>query len=394
MEHITYNFNEMIDRSNTQSIKNDKLPPNSPEGTISMWIADMDFRCAQPIIDALHRRVDNGIFGYSAYDSASCKEATQGWFRRRFQWEVDTKDIFFCPGIVPAVAALVKLLAQPGEGVIIQRPVYYPFTNMIIGNGRQVVNNPLIYKDGDYTMDFADLEEKLADPANKALILCSPHNPVGRVWTPEELGQVVALAKKYDKWIISDEIHFDLVRRGVVHHPLTKLHPEYAHRIVVCTAPSKTFNVAGMQMSNIVITDKGLQEKWSQLLGKEMGLMSSNALAITALMAAYNEGEDWLEQVLDYLDGNFAYAKEYLAKHLPEAKVIDAQGTYLLWIDLNAYCGDTQKLEELMLQKAGLALDEGYIFGEEGAGFERINIACPRVTLEECLRRLCAALLD
>ena len=251
-----------------------------------------------------------------------------------------------------------------------------------------VVNNPLRYENGAYTMDYTDLEEKLSNPANKGMILCSPHNPVGRVWTEEELKQVIAIAQKYDKWIITDEIHCDLIRAGYTHTPLLKLCPEYKDRIIACTAPSKTFNLAGMQISNIIIPNAEYRGKWWQYTMNEVSITSASPFGITAMMAAYNESEDWLNQVNAYLDDNVAFMRQYLQEHLPEAHLVEPQGTYLVWVDLNAYCSDAKELERLMLEEAGVYFDEGYIFGEAGAGFERFNIACPRSILEKSLERM------
>ena len=253
---MKYNFDEVVDRKGTYSCKLDQMPEGAPSDALSVWVADMDFACAEPIIRALHERIDRKIFGYTIYDNEDLKHAVTGWFRRRYGWEVAKEDVFFSPGVVPALAFLLQALTSEGDGIIIQRPVYYPFTNKINGNNRKIFNSSLIYENGDYRMDYEDLEKKFADEAVKGMILCSPHNPVGRVWTVEELGRLVEIAKKYGKWIISDEIHMDLTRKGVVHTPLLKVAPKYADHIVVCTAPSKTFNLAGMQLSNIVIPNK------------------------------------------------------------------------------------------------------------------------------------------
>ena len=385
---MKYNFDEIIDRKNTDSIKIDILPVGSSPDSLPLWIADMDFTCAQPILNALHRCIERKIFGYTNYDNETCKDAVVNWFGRRFGWNIKKEDIFFSPGVVPAFAVLVNVLCEEGDGIIIQRPVYYPFTNKIKANNRKVVNNPLLYKDGKYTMDYADLEEKLKDPKTKGMIFCSPHNPVGRVWTEEELRKMVDLFKKYNKWIISDEIHCDLTRKGIVHTPLTKVAPDYADNIIVCTAPSKTFNLAGMQLSNIIITNKDYQNKWLDFIDRKISVSNCNPFGLTAMVAAYNESEEWLDQVRDYIDGNIAYIKNFIKVHFPKAKVVDTEGTYLMWIDFNGYCSDYKKLEEWMQKKAKVALDEGYIFGEEGIGFERINVASPRSVIEECMKRM------
>ena len=392
---MKYDFDQLIDRSGTQSLKWGSLlaKAESDFAPLSLSVADMDFPCAQPIIDALHRRVERQIFGYSDYNAPEVRAVVQHWYAQRFDWQINAEHIVFSPGVVPAIAFLIHALTAPGDGVIIQRPVYYPFTASIENSGRRVVNNPLRYEHGAYTMDYADLEQKLADPANKGLLLCSPHNPVGRVWTAEELRQVVELAQKYDKWIICDEIHSDLVRRGIQHQPLLKLCPDYAERIIVCTAPSKTFNLAGMQMSNIIIPNEQYRRKWQAITYNEFGIAMAGPMGIAAMMAAYTEGAGWLEQVLDYVDGNVEFTRQFLEQRLPKAHLVEPEGTYLLWIDLRAYCKDANELERKMLKEAGVVLDEGYIFGEEGIGFERINAACPRSVLQACLERMKSVLV-
>ena len=392
---MKYDFDQLIDRSGTQSLKWGSLlaKAESDFAPLSLSVADMDFPCAQPIIDALHRRVERQIFGYSDYNAPEVRAVVQHWYAQRFDWQINAEHIVFSPGVVPAIAFLIHALTAPGDGVIIQRPVYYPFTASIENSGRRVVNNPLRYEHGAYTMDYADLEQKLANPANKGLLLCSPHNPVGRVWTADELRQVVAIAQKYDKWIICDEIHSDLVRRGVQHQPLLKLCPDYAEHIIVCTAPSKTFNLAGMQMSNIIIPNEQYRRKWHAITYNEFGIAMAGPMGIAAMMAAYTEGAGWLEQVLDYVDGNVEFTRQFLEQRLPKAHLVEPEGTYLLWIDLRAYCKDANELERKMWKEAGVVLDEGYIFGEEGIGFERINAACPRSVLQACLERMKSVLV-
>lgn len=388
---IHYNFDEIIDRRGTFSLKWEYINyslPNAPADALPLWVADMDFPCAQPIIDALKDRIDHHIFGYSVHANETYYAAVIGWFKRRFDWEINPMDLFYSPGVVPAIGFLIDILSQEGDGIIIQPPVYYPFAAKINNYGRKVVPNLLCNQDGHYTMDFADLEAKLSRPENKGLILCSPHNPVGRVWRAEELQQVVKLCQKYAKWIISDEIHCDLIRAGENHLPLAKLCPEYKEHIFTCTAPSKTFNLAGMQLSNIIIHNDDIKKRWQQNVVQKVGLSSPNALAITAAIAAYNHGEDWLNQLNHYLDENIRFVTEFVKANLPKVKVTPCQGTYLMWLDFTAYGYDAPLLEKLMQQDAKIALDEGYIFGQGGEGFERINIACPRSILADCLNRI------
>ena len=389
---MKYNFDEIIDRSGTSATKMESLPKGCPDDALPLWVADMDFACAEPILKALHERIDKKIFGYTMYDTDECLGAVLNWYKKRYGWEEQKENLFFCGGIVSAYAVLLNLLTKEGEGVVIQRPIYYPFTMKANSNGRQIVDSPLIYADGNYTIDFDDLDKKMAEPNNKVLVFCSPHNPAGRVWTEEEIRKVVDICKKYDKWIICDEIHCDLLRCGMTFHPILKVAPDYADRIAVCTAPSKTFNLAGMKTSNIVIHNKELQAAWKELIGGKLSMNGAGTLGRTAMIAAYNEGEEWLEQLKEYLDGNFAYIDAFLKEHLPKAHMVPSEGTYLAWIDFNGYVdGDAEKLEEIMQKKARVALDEGYIFGDAGRGFERINIATPRSVVEDCMDRILKA---
>ena len=389
---MKYNFDEIIDRSGTSATKMESLPKGCPDDALPLWVADMDFACAEPILKALHERIDKKIFGYTMYDTDECLGAVLNWYKKRYGWEEQKENLFFCGGIVSAYAVLLNLLTKEGEGVVIQRPIYYPFTMKANSNGRQIVDSPLIYADGNYTIDFDDLDKKMAEPNNKVLVFCSPHNPAGRVWTEEEIRKLVDICKKYDKWIICDEIHCDLLRCGMTFHPILKVAPDYADRIAVCTAPSKTFNLAGMKTSNIVIHNKELQAAWKELIGGKLSMNGAGTLGLTAMIAAYNEGEEWLEQLKEYLDGNFAYIDAFLKVHLPKAHMVPSEGTYLAWIDFNGYVdGDAEKLEEIMQKKARVALDEGYIFGDAGRGFERINIATPRSVVEDCMDRILKA---
>lgn len=390
-----YNFDKVVDRIDTDSVKWDfrtNCSPKAQKDGLPLWIADMDFECADPIIKALHHRVDHKIFGYSSNNSDKYFDAFCNWYKRRFDWDIDRKSVVFSPGVVPAIALLVRVLTKPSEGVIIQKPVYYPFTNKIENNDRKVINNSLIYEDGTYKMDYEDLDKKASDPNNKVLILCSPHNPVGRVWSEEELKRVVEICKKHDVWIVADEIHSDLIRKEVKHTPLQLLCSDYKDKIVTCVAPSKSFNLAGMQLSNIIINNAELRKRYKHEIVATGGVSSPNPFAIVSAIAAYNESEDWLDELNDYLDKNVEFIKEFLLNNIPKAKLIYPEGTYLVWIDLNAFGLNEIDLEDLMFKKANVLLDEGYIFGKEGIGFERINAACPRSILKECLERIKKAL--
>lgn len=386
---MQYDFDEVVSREGTHSVKWEFIPPvegRTNAELLPLWVADMDFPCAAPILEALHGRVDRRIFGYSNARSRNYLDAVQAWFRERYQWHFDIDDIHLSPGVVPAIAILIKCLTRPGDGIIIQKPVYYPFMLLIENNGRRIVNNALLEKDGNYTMDFAGLETLAARPDTTLMILCSPHNPVGRVWTADELGRLAEICLNNDVTIISDEIHCDLLRRHSRHIPLAKINAD--ERIVTCTAASKSFNLAGLQTSNIIIRDKTIREKWTVELQRRSGLFGSNPMGIVATEAAYTKGASWLEQVNRYIDGNLEYVKDFLGTHLDKARYVIPEGTYFAWIDFRDYGYSARTLEEMVQRQAGVYLDEGYIFGDEGAGFERINVACPRSILHECLVRI------
>ena len=387
-----YNFDQLIDRKGTYSVKWENTPPGCEPDALPFWIADMDFPAADPIVEALHERVDRLVFGYTAFDK-EIKDAVTGWFKKRYDWHVDNKNVFFCPGLVTGIAVMVNMLSEEGDGIIIQPPVYHLFAMKIENNNRKVVNNPLILKDGRYEIDFEDLEAKFADPNNKGLMLCSPHNPSGRVFSVDELTKIVALAKKYGKWIVSDEIHADTVRKGVTFTPCAKVAGDYAEEIITLTAPSKAFNIAGLKVSNIVIEKEEYQKRFNNLVADRYHINGINPLSAAATIAAYTKGCEWLEQVNEYIDGNVDFCMEFFKKELPKSQPIYIEGTYLFWVDLSAYEPDHEKLSQIMKKDAKIALNDGYIFGEEGKGFERINLACPRSMVEDCLNRMRDALL-
>ncbi|MGL4338252.1 MAG: PatB family C-S lyase, partial [Turicibacter sp.] len=387
---MKYNFDEVISRSGTNCVKwefMNILYQDANQDTLPMWVADMDFPCPQPVIDAIKNRADKRIFGYSAHHTGSFYRSVGSWLQRRLDWYVHSGDIKICGGVVPALGLLVKSLTKEGDGVIIQRPVYYPFTSQIENNDRVVVNNSLINTDGYYTIDFEDLEEKAKDPNNTMMILCSPHNPVGRVWTEEELRHIADICLANDVILVSDEIHYDLMRKGVTHTPVAKLFPN-EDRIITCMAPSKTFNLAGMHTSYIIIPNDEHKKKYDTVAG--MTMMSP--ISIVAAEAAHDEGEEWLEQVREYLDGNFEFIGQYLKENLPLAKYVPSEGTYLAWIDLSAYESDGEALDRLVREEANVLLDGGTMFGIEGNGFQRINAACPRSLIKECLDRITTVL--
>lgn len=388
---MKYDFDRIIDRTGTNSEKWDCVKryfPKAKEDALPLWVADMDFACAKPIQEALHTRIDKEIYGYTDPDDRDYKEAVHGWFQRRFDWDLDIEDIFYSPGVVPALSYLLQILSKEGQGIILQEPVYHPFARTIQFLGREPLRNQLVNVDGIYEIDFEDLEHKMQDANTAGMILCSPHNPVGRVWREDELKRIVDLAVSYDKWIISDEIHCDIVRKNQTHIPLAKLCPKAQDRIIVCTAPSKSFNLAGLKNSNIIIHNPEYKKLWKKEIMEKQCIHEPNGFAHVATIAAYRDSEDWLDQVNAYIDANIAYASEVLSQHLPKAIVSPCEGTYLMWVDMRAYCKNEKELEERMQKEAGVLLDEGYIFGESGAGFERINCACPRNILQDALERI------
>ncbi|WP_207393245.1 MalY/PatB family protein [Bacillus sp. Cs-700] len=380
-------FDERINRFDTHSVKWDHTEAIfEKEDLLPMWVADMDFRAPQPVIDALTTRIQHGIFGYSM-PTENTKSAIQGWLNRRHNWSIQQNWIVFTPGVVPALSAAVNTYTEKGEKVVIQSPVYYPFRDMVEKSERKVVDNPLVRRNGKYEMDFHDLELKLADPEVKMLLLCNPHNPVGRVWTKEELMKLAELCFAHNVLIVSDDIHFDLIFKGYQHTLISSLSNEIAANTITCIAPSKTFNLAGMQLSTIIIPDEEKREKFNAYMGK-LGLFAPSPFGITAVEAAYNHGEEWLDELMDYLQGNLSYLTKFINERLPQIDVIEPEGTYLVWLDFTKLDMSHEELEQFVQGEAKLALDEGYIFGESGKGFERINIACPRSVLQEGLERL------
>ena len=386
---MEFDFDRIIDRRQTNSVKWEfmqTLDPGTDADTLPFWIADMDFASPPAMIEAIKERADQLIMGYSMADE-DYHLAVLSWFARRFNWTVGAETIFISPGVVPAIKTLLLALTGAGDWVIIQRPVYYPFSILIENTGRRVVNNPLVNKGGRYTIDFLDLEQKARQATTTMMLLCSPHNPVGRVWTREELERVGRICLDNGVILVSDEIHCDLVRRGVQHVPLTTLFPDQ-DRIITCTSPSKTFNAAGLQMANIIIEDPDMQKKWTAQVGPEL----APPLGLAATRGAYLGGEQWLEALKAYLDENFCFMEDFFARNLPGVRFTIAEGTYLAWIDFSGYgCGD-RELSRLLVEKGRVLLEGGTMFGPEGSGFQRMNIACPRSLLARGLEGIATAL--
>ncbi len=385
---MKYNFDKIVKRGKTGSIKWDFVDERfCGKGLLPMWVADMDFEAPAPVIDALLKRAAQGVFGYTAPED-SCYEAVISWFSRHHNWKLNRDWIVFSPGVVPAISMLIQTFTEPGGGVIVQKPVYYPFMRSIRTNERIIINNPLVLKNGRYEMNIDGLEKKIKDSRAKLMILCSPHNPVGRVWTADELNSLGEICIKNNVLVVSDEIHCDLTLNGNIHLPFAGLSENFLMNSITCTAPSKTFNLAGLQMSNIIIADPGMRKAFRKTIERN-GLGSPNAFGTIALEAAYTKGGDWLKQVLKYIEGNLDFLKGYISKNIPAIKVIEPEATYLVWLDFRELGLGKESLTDLLRNRAGVALDEGYIFGEaEGIGFARMNIACPRKILKDGLVRI------
>ncbi len=389
---MKYDFDQIIERKNTFSIKWDFTEPFvGVKDVLPLWVADMDFISAKPIVDALVKRALHGVYGYSYHKIPQYLDSVINWMERRHQWTIKPEWILYSPGIVPAINLAIRTFSNVGEKIIIQPPVYYPFMSGIQKNGRIPVLNQLKREGDKYFMDFEDLEKKVKDSLVKILVLCSPHNPVGRVWTREELLRLGDLCLDENILVISDEIHQDLVLNGNKHLVFASLSERFSENCITCTAPSKTFNLAGLHMSNIIISNRRLRDSMHNTLVGQNGLMLANPFGIEATIAAYNEGEEWLKQVLEYIEQNILYIEEFLKEHLPEVTLIKPEGTYLVWLDFTCFNLSNEVLKELMQKKAKVALDEGFIFGAGGDGYERINVASPRSMIEDCMHRILKA---
>lgn len=379
---MKYNFDKIIKRRNTKSVKWDL----GEEDVIPMWVADMDFEVLDVITDKIIERANHPIYGYTIPNDEYYNSIIK-WWKDRYNYSIKKDWISYSPGVVPAVNMLIRAFTNPGDRVLLQTPVYHPFYEAVKNNGCELVENPLRLVDNKYFMDFEDLERKFKDYNVKVMVLCSPHNPVGRVWTKEELLMLGELCLKYGVIVISDEIHCDLVYKDYKHIPFPSISDEFAKMGVMCTAPSKTFNLAGLQVSSVIIPNEILRKKFNHILDCN-GLMLPNIFGIEALEAAYNHGEKWLNQLIDYLKGNLEYLTEFIEENIPKVKVIKSEGTYLVWLDCRELNMGPKELHEFFLIEAKVWFDEGYIFGNAGDGFERVNIACPRSILEEGLRRI------
>ncbi len=382
-----YDFDTPINRWKSACEKYDTITQRGyPEDMIPMWVADMDFAVPPCVQEAMHKAVDRGVFGYSLVGE-DYYSAVENWFHSRYGWKVDRSWIVQTPGVVTALSAAVRVVTQPGEGVLIQPPVYHQFFNVVNRNGRYVVENELHYEDGKYTMDFADMEQKIKDHNIKLFLLCSPHNPVCRVWTKEELQQVGAICKKYGVTVLADEIYCDFFSPGYHHTPFATVCPDMTENLIVSTSPSKGFNIAGLQISNIFIPGQALRERFQTEIGK-VGYNNCNYMGMIACQAAYAGGEEWLEQCKAYIWKNARYIMDFVEKKLPGIRVVEPQGTYLLWLDCSGLGLTGEGLEDLMLHKANVWPDMGTKFGEKTGQFVRLALACPHSVIVEVMDRL------
>ncbi|MEM1485975.1 MalY/PatB family protein [Oscillospiraceae bacterium PP1C4] len=383
-----FDFDEVIDRRGTNSLKYDFASKRGkPEDILPLWVADMDFQSPPAVLEALSQRIQHGVFGYSDAADESYFQALLHWYQNRFDWHPRPEWLVKTPGVVVAICTAIRALTKQGDAVIIQQPVYYPFEGSVKANDRQLIINRLVYEDGRYRIDINEFERQIITNQVKLFILCSPHNPIGRVWTKEELTAVGDICVRHGVYVVSDEIHADFVYPGYRHLVFAGLKPEYADLTVTCTAPSKTFNLAGLQISNLFIKNEKIRQQFlSETL--KAGYSQPNLMGLIACQAAYEQGGQWLEELKHYITDNLALVRKFCKEELPVIRLVEPEGTYLVWLDCRALELSDQELDELMVKKAKLWLDAGSMFGADGNGFQRINIACPRAVLQQALLRL------
>ena len=390
---MSWNFDRIIDRRNTQCLSIEACRgrmdiPYSDEEIVRMWVADMDFAAPDCVLQALHARVDHGIFGYTEMFGDALPHAFAAWCERMYGWRFPQEQLCTSHGIVPALFDLIRLRCKPGEKALFFTPSYGPFRRAAVDTGHEYVCSDLIRgEDGVFRIDFDDFAAKAADPAVTVCILCNPHNPPGRIWTDDELRRIGEICLENGLLILSDEIHCDLLRSGRTHTPLAKLFPD-SERIVTCMAPSKTFNIAGLQFSTIVIPDPELRAAW-----KKTHTEGENPFSLTAAQAAYSDGGyAWLMALREYIDGNFAFTADYFAAHAPKVRFQIPESTYLAWVDVSAYTGPQTELRRLFAERAGVIVNDGSMFVRNAEGFLRLNLACPRAIVEKGLSRICRVL--
>jgi cysteine-S-conjugate beta-lyase len=391
---VKYDFDTVYDRTNTNCAKWDAVESLfGSKDVIPMWVADMDFPVAKPIVEALKKRSEHEFYGYTQ-QSAGILEAVVDRMQRKFNWKIDPEWVVFTPGVVPALNVAVRTVSHPGDEIILQQPVYYPFFPAVTGSGCQIVNNGLKLINGHYEMDFEDLQNRFHTRAGmrpmssrvKAIILCNPQNPVGRLWNKEELTRMGEIVIRHGAIVISDEIHCEILFKGFKHTPFASISEEFSQNCIICMAPSKTFNLAGLESSTIIIPNKKLRENFSNT--RSGILPGPNLFGLTALEAAYRYGDEWLDQVLEYLQGNLEITLDYFAWRISPVKAIRPEGTYLLWLDCRGLGLEDMALRKFMRENAKVGFDDGFLFGSGGSGFQRMNIACPRSILYEALKRI------
>ena len=390
---MKYDFDRIIDRRGKNCLKYDfAAERGKPEGLLPLWVADMDLPAAEEIKQALLKAVGHGIYGYSEVKEPYFN-AVRDWMMNCHGWAVEQKWLVKTPGIVYAIAAAVRAFTQKGDGVMIQNPGYYPFGQVVRDNDRVLADNTLHEENGRYTMDYEDMERQIVESNVKLFLLCSPHNPVGRVWTAEELKQLGEICLKHNVLIVSDEIHHDFVFPGHKHYVLANLDERFRDITITCTAPSKTFNIAGLQVSNIFIPDEKLRENFKKEIDRT-GYSQLNQMGLIACEAAYRYGRDWLDQLLIYLKGNLDFTRDFIEHNMPEVKLVEPEGTFLLWLDCRDLHISDHELDRLVIEKAKLWLDGGRMFGSCGSGYQRINMACPREILKQALTQFADAIKD
>ena len=382
-----YDFDTVIDRRGSSCLKYDfGIARKGRDDLLPLWVADMDFALPDEVLDDIISRTRHGVFGYTDPDGAYY-EAVRGWHQRRHGFTIKDEWITVAPGVVYAIACAIRAFTKPDEAVIIQQPVYYPFMETIRQNGRKLVNNQLVYRDGSYVIDFDDFEKKIIENDVKLFILCSPHNPVGRVWTKEELVRLADICKEHNVYVFADEIHSDFVYPGYEHTSFMTLGDEYTEKLILGTSPSKTFNMAGLQVANAIIPDAKTRQRY-RMENDASGYSQGNTLGLVATASVYTKGEEWFDQLLSYLWQNISYVRDFVKDNLPDVRLIEPEGTYLVWLDFSGYTDSHKDLEKLIVDEAKLWLDPGIIFGKETALFERINIACPQSVLSEAMNRI------
>lgn len=381
------NFDEVIDRRDTDSLKYDfAVRRGKPADVLPFWVADMDFRTSSIVLDALEERARHGIFGYTE-PREDYTESLALWMKKHHDLDIATEWVLKTPGVVFALAAAVRAYTREGDSVLLQLPVYYPMMEVILDNKRKLVSNDLVLVDGHYEIDFEDLEKKIVDNQVKLFLLCSPHNPVGRVWKREELQRMVDICLDHGVLLVSDEIHEDFVYPGHKHISLFNVDERVKEIGITCTSVSKTFNLAGLQISNILIPNRDLRHKFRKQIDAA-GYSQLNTFGVVATKVAYRYGEEWYKGVTKYIYENLKFLKDFVKDRIPQIRVIEPEGTYLVWLDFRGLSLSERELQDLIVNKAKLWLDDGYIFGKQGAGFQRINLATPRSVLKEALERI------